>query len=235
MSFLANDEVFGERPIGGRPFDEPDARNLGDLVYLLRWVNGGDLSDTWIDAGRCLGPARPERDRLERQHVDLRRRRDPQVAAAGERPGLAVRQDRGRADAARLPRGLVLRLHGGRGSLRRAGRPLEHDAARLGRLSAGAVGLPPALGGGPPLRVRQRKRRQRRALRRPQRRPLPRRPAADRSAAGVLPVRVLALPAPVQLRPRAVLERSGRTTRCGSASSSASGPTPPTPSRRTPC
>ena len=46
-SFLANDEVFGERPIGGRPFDDQTLRNLGDLVYLLRWVNGGDLSDTW--------------------------------------------------------------------------------------------------------------------------------------------------------------------------------------------
>jgi hypothetical protein len=46
-SFLANDEVFEERPIGGRPFADQTLRNLGDLVYLLRWVNGGDLSDTW--------------------------------------------------------------------------------------------------------------------------------------------------------------------------------------------
>ena len=46
-SFLANDEVFEERPIGGRPFGRDGMRDLGDLLYLLRWVNGGDLSDTW--------------------------------------------------------------------------------------------------------------------------------------------------------------------------------------------
>jgi outer membrane murein-binding lipoprotein Lpp len=46
-SFLANDEVFEERPIGGRPFARGGMRDLGDLLYLLRWVNGGDLSDTW--------------------------------------------------------------------------------------------------------------------------------------------------------------------------------------------
>ena len=46
VSFLANDEVFEERPIGGRPFDSGETRNPGDLVYLLRWVNGFDLGDT---------------------------------------------------------------------------------------------------------------------------------------------------------------------------------------------
>ena len=46
-SFLANDEVFEERPIGGRPFTDESLRDLGDLLYLVRWVNGGDLSDTW--------------------------------------------------------------------------------------------------------------------------------------------------------------------------------------------
>lgn len=47
VSFLANDEVFEERPIGGRPFGTEGLHDAGDLVYLARWVNGGDLSDTW--------------------------------------------------------------------------------------------------------------------------------------------------------------------------------------------
>jgi hypothetical protein len=45
-SFLANDEFFGERPIGGRPFVERDVRSLNDLLYLARWVNSWNLSDT---------------------------------------------------------------------------------------------------------------------------------------------------------------------------------------------
>jgi outer membrane murein-binding lipoprotein Lpp len=47
VSFNASDEVFEERPIGGRPFASDGTRGAGDLVYLARWVNGGDLSDTW--------------------------------------------------------------------------------------------------------------------------------------------------------------------------------------------
>ena len=47
VSFMANDEVFEERPIGGRPFASGETRSPSDLVYLLRWVNGVDLSDTW--------------------------------------------------------------------------------------------------------------------------------------------------------------------------------------------
>jgi hypothetical protein len=47
VSFLANDEVFEERPIGGRPFGTEGLHDAGDLVYLMRWVNGGDLTDTW--------------------------------------------------------------------------------------------------------------------------------------------------------------------------------------------
>jgi hypothetical protein len=46
-SFLASDEAFDERPVGGRPFAEPGVRRADDLVYLARWVNGVDLSDTW--------------------------------------------------------------------------------------------------------------------------------------------------------------------------------------------
>ncbi|CBE69030.1 MAG: hypothetical protein F9K13_12170 [Candidatus Methylomirabilis oxygeniifera] len=45
-SFLANEEFFEERPIGGRPFVERDVRNLGDLTYLTRWVNSWNISET---------------------------------------------------------------------------------------------------------------------------------------------------------------------------------------------
>ena len=44
-SFLANDEFFEERPIGGRGFEEQDVRNFGDLAYLLRLENSVDTSD----------------------------------------------------------------------------------------------------------------------------------------------------------------------------------------------
>jgi hypothetical protein len=44
-SFLANDEFFGERAIGGRPFVSQDVSNLGDLVYLGRSINSWDLRD----------------------------------------------------------------------------------------------------------------------------------------------------------------------------------------------
>jgi len=47
VSFLANDEVFEERAIGGRPFASAGTRSGADLVYLARLVNGFDLSDTW--------------------------------------------------------------------------------------------------------------------------------------------------------------------------------------------
>jgi hypothetical protein len=46
-SFLASDEVFEERPIGGRPFDPGGVHGLADLVYLVRWVNGLDFGDEW--------------------------------------------------------------------------------------------------------------------------------------------------------------------------------------------
>jgi hypothetical protein len=47
VSFLANDEVFEERAIGGRPFADRRVSSLSDLVYLARWVNAFDLSETW--------------------------------------------------------------------------------------------------------------------------------------------------------------------------------------------
>jgi hypothetical protein len=46
VSFLANDEVFEERAIGGRPFADRRVRSLEDFSYLARMVNGIDLSDT---------------------------------------------------------------------------------------------------------------------------------------------------------------------------------------------
>jgi hypothetical protein len=58
-SFLANDEVFEERGIGGRPFGDPGVRRGDDLVYLARWVNGVDLSDTWsaqLGVSSLFGP-----------------------------------------------------------------------------------------------------------------------------------------------------------------------------------
>ncbi len=45
-SFLSNDEFFGERPIGGRPFVGRDVRNLSDLLYSLRWENSWNPSET---------------------------------------------------------------------------------------------------------------------------------------------------------------------------------------------
>lgn len=47
VSFDASDEVFEKRPIGGRPFATAGTRSVDDLVYSARWVNGGDLTDTW--------------------------------------------------------------------------------------------------------------------------------------------------------------------------------------------
>jgi hypothetical protein len=43
VSFLANGEVFAERPIGGRPFVERTVNGPEDLLYLLRWENSWEL------------------------------------------------------------------------------------------------------------------------------------------------------------------------------------------------
>jgi hypothetical protein len=45
-SFLGNEEVFEERSVGGRPFASSGVRGSDDLVHLVRWVNGFDLSET---------------------------------------------------------------------------------------------------------------------------------------------------------------------------------------------
>ena len=36
-----------ELGIGGRPIDDQSVQNLGDLVYLARWENSFDISETW--------------------------------------------------------------------------------------------------------------------------------------------------------------------------------------------
>jgi hypothetical protein len=47
LSFLASDEAFDERPVGGLEFFDRDTQSLGDLVYLVRLANGADLGDDW--------------------------------------------------------------------------------------------------------------------------------------------------------------------------------------------
>jgi len=47
FSFDASDETFEERAIGGRPFASAGTRSVSDLVYLLRWVNGFELGESW--------------------------------------------------------------------------------------------------------------------------------------------------------------------------------------------
>jgi hypothetical protein len=59
VSFLAGEEVFAERAIGGRPFGGRRVDGLDDFVYLTRWVNGFDLSETLssqLGASALFGP-----------------------------------------------------------------------------------------------------------------------------------------------------------------------------------
>jgi hypothetical protein len=46
LSFLASDEAFEERPIGGRPYGDVSVRSPKDLLYLARWVNGVEVGQT---------------------------------------------------------------------------------------------------------------------------------------------------------------------------------------------
>ncbi len=58
-SFLANDEFFGERPIGGLGFEDRDVRTTEDLVHLLRWHNLWEVSDELtasIGVSGLMGP-----------------------------------------------------------------------------------------------------------------------------------------------------------------------------------
>jgi hypothetical protein len=52
-SFLASDELFEERAVGGRPFVDRRVRSLADLAYSLRLVNSWDLDDE-VTAGLGL-------------------------------------------------------------------------------------------------------------------------------------------------------------------------------------
>jgi hypothetical protein len=59
VSFLANEETFSDRGIGGRPFGDPQVSGFGDLVYSGRWENSVDLSkETTIKFGvsEAVGP-----------------------------------------------------------------------------------------------------------------------------------------------------------------------------------
>ena len=59
VSFLANGEVFGERPIGGRPFVVQEITGAEDLVWLVRWNNSWDLSPevtTVLGVSALFGP-----------------------------------------------------------------------------------------------------------------------------------------------------------------------------------
>ncbi len=59
VSFLANDEVFAKRAIGGRPLVKNDVEGAEDLAFLVRWANGFDLGDSWsseIGASGAFGP-----------------------------------------------------------------------------------------------------------------------------------------------------------------------------------
>jgi hypothetical protein len=58
-SFLANDEFFAERSIGGRPFVDRHVSTLGDLAWSARWENSVDLgSETTLKLGvsGAMGP-----------------------------------------------------------------------------------------------------------------------------------------------------------------------------------
>ena len=58
-SFLASEEFFEERPIGGRAFAERDSNAFNGLAYHLRWENGFDLSREWnaaIGVSTVFGP-----------------------------------------------------------------------------------------------------------------------------------------------------------------------------------
>ncbi|HZN41122.1 MAG TPA: hypothetical protein VFD82_20110 [Planctomycetota bacterium] len=58
-SFLANDEFYGERPIGGRFFTEREVRSFADVVYSARAVAELPLADTatlLVGISGALGP-----------------------------------------------------------------------------------------------------------------------------------------------------------------------------------
>ena len=59
VSFLANEGVFEERPIGGRPRVYDDVHSLNDFSYLVRWANGFDVGRSWssqVGVSAMFGP-----------------------------------------------------------------------------------------------------------------------------------------------------------------------------------
>ncbi len=59
LSFIGDQAVSDERAIGGRPWGGRSVNGLDDFVYLTRWVNGFDLSDTLstqFGASALFGP-----------------------------------------------------------------------------------------------------------------------------------------------------------------------------------
>jgi hypothetical protein len=59
VSFLANEDTFNARGIGGRPWGDPHVSGFGDLVYSGRWENSVDLSkETTLKFGvsGAIGP-----------------------------------------------------------------------------------------------------------------------------------------------------------------------------------
>lgn len=81
-SFLANEESFDERPIGGRPFVARGVHSLEDLLCTFRWESRATTccgQVTWqLGASALLGPnaTGPEGD-TQIFGVDLSRRRTP--------------------------------------------------------------------------------------------------------------------------------------------------------------
>jgi hypothetical protein len=47
LSYLASDEAFDERPVGGLDFFDRDTQSLNDLVWLARLANGFDVGEQW--------------------------------------------------------------------------------------------------------------------------------------------------------------------------------------------
>jgi hypothetical protein len=58
-SFLADQEVYEERPVGGRPFDEQDVHGLGDVAWTLRARTAFEVSTNTtfaLGASGAFGP-----------------------------------------------------------------------------------------------------------------------------------------------------------------------------------
>ena len=91
-SFLASEEYFAVRPIGGRPFVYIDPRNLGDMTYSERWENSWTTCNdevTWLLGqsialgSNCTGASGD----TQIYGVDLTRKWKPEkTSAAGRSP-----------------------------------------------------------------------------------------------------------------------------------------------------